>query len=241
MTPRGAGSGPAARRRPAFVALAGAVLLAGACASTGSDARTAGASTTTTEEDRLVPPGYGTLPQDEVTLSLRHGDLLLKVTPLAEEVIRLTAPDTYDRLAGLKATHREPLARRSGSDRPTLFVVSFFSYEPDVPFEPEDVHLLNRGLRFRPSAIRPVTPGWGTQRLSQERMQMAVYAFPPEIDLDQELEVEYQGVRRGGWDRILRVIEAERARVRARSRSGARDRAARSPDQRSRSYLRIFR
>lgn len=172
------------------------------------------------DEAEAIPVGRGTLRQDRVTLSLRSGDLLLKVTPLAEGVIRVTAPDTYQRLRGLREGHREELARRSGLDDPSLFLVSFFSYEPDVPFEPEDVHLVNRGLRYRPLALRPVTPGWGAQRLEQEETQMAVVAYERGIDLDQELAVEYRGGRGGGWDGILRSIQAERARVLARERSG---------------------
>lgn len=172
------------------------------------------------DEPEAIPVGRGTLRQDRVTLSLRRGDLLLKVTPLAEGVIRVTAPDTYQRLRGLREGHRKELARRSGLDDPPLFLVSFFSYEPDVPFEPEDVHLVNRGLRYRPLALRPVTPGWGTQRLEQEETHMAVFAYERGIDLDQELAVEYRGDRGGGWDGILRSIQAERARVLARERSG---------------------
>ena len=49
----------------------------------------------------LVPAGYGTLIQDHFTLTLESGPLRVKVTPLAESVIRLAAPDTYERLAGL--------------------------------------------------------------------------------------------------------------------------------------------
>mgnify|MGYP001058887056 CR=1 FL=1 len=49
---------------------------------------------------------------------------------------------------------------------------------------------------------------------------MAVYAFPDGIDLEQDLEVEYQELRSRDWDRVLPVIEAERARLRARQGGG---------------------
>lgn len=200
------------------VALGGVVLLS-ACAVVGGAGGSVGGGEDQEESD-LVPTGYGTLRQDEVTLNLRRADLLIKATPLAESIIRLTAPDTYERLRGLKEEHRSALVRRSGFDDTALFLVSFFSYQPDVVFEPEDVHLLNRGLRYRPLGIRPVTPGWGAQRLAQEETQMAIYAYDPGLDLEQELTVEYQDVRRGGWERILQVVQAERARVLARARSG---------------------
>ncbi len=49
----------------------------------------------------LLPPGLGTLHQDQISLRLQSGDLLIKITPLDEGIIRLTAPDTYERLRGL--------------------------------------------------------------------------------------------------------------------------------------------
>lgn len=167
----------------------------------------------------LLPPGYGTLRQDEITLSLRSEDLLIKVTPLDPAVIRVLASDTWQRLRGLREGNRPELVRRSGASDPDLFLVSFFSYEQQVPYEPEDVHLLNRGLRYRPLGIGPVTPGWGRQRLAQEETQMAIYAFGPGLDLNQELTAEYQDARVGGWERILQRIQAERSRILARARS----------------------
>ena len=169
------------------------------------------------QEADMVPPGFGTLRQDDVSLALRNGNLLIKATPLDEAVIRLTAPDTYARLAGLADAHRETLERDARVQEPTLFLVSVFSYEPDVTYQPEDVNVVSQGIRERPLAIRAVTAGWGTQRLGQQETQMAVYAFSPGIDLELDLEVEYRETRNAGWERILSVIHAERAKVRARA------------------------
>lgn len=166
----------------------------------------------------LVPPGYGTLAQAEFTLALESGALQIQVTPLAESVIRLAAPDTYQRLAGLAESARESLRFGTREDRP-LFLVSLFSRAPMVSYEPENLHLVNGGLRYRPSAIHAITPGWGGQRLRQEETQMAVYAFDPSIDLEISLSVEYEGAINTSWDRILNRLELERARVRARIRS----------------------
>ena len=166
----------------------------------------------------LVPPGYGTLTQDAVTLPLRSGNLLIKVTPLKEWVIRLTAPDTYARLHGLAETHGERAARMAMASQPTLFLVSLFSYQPDVTYEPEGVLLVNRGLRFRPLGIAPMTPSWGTQRMGQQETHMAVYAFDGGIDLEAELAVEYQGLRNQEWmETILPLLRSEAAKARARA------------------------
>lgn len=166
----------------------------------------------------LVPAGYGTLFQDQFTLELRSGNLLIKVTPLDETVIRLAAPDTYTRLRGLANSNRRPLETSAGVLEPALFLVSFFSRQPNLTYEPEDLQVLNRGRRYRPLAIRAVTPGWGGQRLGQEETQLAVYAFDPSLDLEIDLAVDYQGMQNAGWTAILSTLRAERARVRARVR-----------------------
>lgn len=173
------------------------------------------------EGSLLVPPGFGTLLQDDISLRLQRGDLLVKVTPLEEWVIRLTAPDTYNRLKGLATAHGPRAAQNLPPDQVALFLVSLFSYQPDVRYEPEDLLLVNRGLRYRPTGIAPVTPSWGTQRLGQQETRMAVYAFQGPMDLRRDLVVEYQELRNEVWqDRVVPVLEAERAKARARSGGG---------------------
>lgn len=184
---------------------------AGAMAGTGQPVASAGGAGAAV----LVPPGYGTLAQAEFTLALESGALQIQVTPLAESVIRLAAPDTYERLAGLAAAARGALRSEAQEDRP-LFLVSLFSRAPTVSYEPENLHIVNGGLRYRPTAIQAITPGWGGQRLRQEETQMAIYAFDPRIDLGISLSVEYEGAINSSWDRILNRLELERARVRAR-------------------------
>ncbi len=170
------------------------------------------------ESSLLVPAGFGTLIQDQVTLRIRQGNLLIKVTPLEEWVIRLTAPDTYARLRGMVRSHGERAARNAMDPSPSLFLVSLFSYQPDVTYEPEDLLLVNRGLRYRPRGIAPVTPSWGTQRLGQQEARMAVYAFDGGMDFETDLVVEYQGLRNEIWrDRIVPLLRAELAKVRARA------------------------
>jgi len=170
------------------------------------------------ESSLLVPAGFGTLIQDQVTLRIRQGNLLIKVTPLEEWVIRLTAPDTYARLQGMVRSHGERAARSAMDPSPSLFLVSLFSYQPDVTYEPEDLLMVNRGLRYRPRGIAPVTPSWGTQRLGQQEARMAIYAFDGGMDFETDLVVEYQGLRNEIWrDRIVPLLRAEMAKVRARA------------------------
>ncbi len=164
-----------------------------------------------------LPPGLGSLRQDEITLDVQYGSLRIKVTPLEESVIRLTAPDTYQRLTALAQSRADELERAGMSGGGVLFLVSVFSYDPDVEFEPEDLNILSFGLRFRPRAIVPITPGWTLQRLRQQETQMALYAFEDRFDLESSLDVEYRDAVQTEWERILVRLETERARVRARA------------------------
>jgi hypothetical protein len=50
--------------------------------------------------------------------------------------------------------------------------------------------------------------------------QSAVYAFPAEVDLEQSLVVDYGTELGTGWDEVLRRLEAERGRARARAGLG---------------------
>jgi hypothetical protein len=142
----------------------------------------------------------------------------MRLTPLSESVTRTAAPDTWERLSALARSHREIFRQETGSDQELqLFLVALYSETETLPFEPGALTLVSRGVRHRPVEIRGLTPGWALQRVGGRETQMAVYAFPPQVDLEGELAVEYQDVRSRAWDRVLPEIQAERNRIRARS------------------------
>ena len=163
-----------------------------------------------------LPAGLGTLRQNEISIYLRRGDLQLRVTPLRESVIRVTAPDTYERLSALADGHHRIFRDRTGSAVAfELFLVAVHAEATRVRFEPEDLNLVSRGLRYRPADIHPVTPAWERRQVGPQETLMAVYAFPPEVDLEESLEVEYQELRDRSWERIHPRIQAERFRIRS--------------------------
>ncbi|HSJ12810.1 MAG TPA: hypothetical protein VK939_00255 [Longimicrobiales bacterium] len=171
-----------------------------------------------TPQEVLPPVGYGSLKQDEVTMSIRSGALLLKVTPLAEGVIRLLAPDTYTRLHGL-AESRRPDAGAASSAPVELFLVSFFSYQPDVSFQPEDVQLLHQGRTLRPLAVLPITSGWGRQLLQQQETQSAIYAFEAPLNYELQITMSYAAQSTDAWRNVIQRLQVERTKV--QSRAGA--------------------
>lgn len=149
--------------------------------------------------------GLGSLRQEEITVELAVGPVLVRLTPLDPGILRLTAPDTRRRLRSLPTD-------QDG----TSFLVSVFTEEPGgADFEPRAVSLENRSRVYRPDAIRGLTPGWGV-RLEQRRAEQAVYRFSSELDLELPLTVEVGGVRSDAWTTILTRLDVERARIRAR-------------------------
>ncbi|KPK80013.1 MAG: hypothetical protein AMS25_10650 [Gemmatimonas sp. SM23_52] len=172
--------------------------------------------------DVLPPPGYGTLRQDDFTVPLQSGETQVKVTPLEEAVIRLAAPDTYQRLHGLVGSRIDQI-RELGLGaglraEPSVFLVSFFTYARQAEFAPTELSLLSQGMLYRPIGIVPLTPGWGRQQLRQQESQSALYLFDPAIDLDLTFQAEYAGERSLSWAGIIRVLQAERGRVLSREK-----------------------
>ena len=171
----------------------------------------------TSEGPEELPGGLGTLRQDEVSVTLRRGGLQIRLTPLGESIVRLTAPDTFERLSALGRGHQEIFTERTGAAVPfQLFLVSLFSEATEVAFDPDALTLVNRGLRYRPIEIQAVTPGWDARLLMPREPLLAAYAFSH--DLEQEVEVEYQEIRSRAWQDILPVIQREEERARSRTR-----------------------
>ena len=164
----------------------------------------------------LVQPGLGTLKQDEFTIGIRSGNLLVKVTPLSEHIIRLAAPDTYKRLNALAESRRAEVIERTNIASPEFFLVSFFSYTPDVEFNPEDVQIDYSGKLLRAVQIIPLTPAWGTQRLGQQQTQAAIYVFGEPIDYDLPLILKYGTEQNGEWQRVVSRLQVERTKILSR-------------------------
>ncbi len=205
------------RFRKAFVGL---LLLSSAACASGPQPVVAQSGAARQDSARLIPAGYGTLREDEFTVSLRSGSLLIKVTPLAEEVIRTAAPDTYDRLHKMAASRQAEAERKAGpAAHLQLFKVSFFSYEQDVEYQPENLQITHQGRQLRAAAILPLRPTFGRQRLAQQASEDAIYVFNLKVDYLLPMTVRYNQDQGDQWTSIVQKLEVERAKIAARSRS----------------------
>jgi len=167
-----------------------------------------------------IPPGYGTLRRDDVAVRLATGTIEVQVLPLDEQVIRLLAPDTYRSLAELvrsRATDLADAAARGSVQNPTLVMVTFLGVVPQARFNPEELYITSRGRLFRPIGIVPLSPTWSSFQLDARQQAAAIYLFEPGISFAEQLTVSYQGLSSDAWTHALRLLDQERARVKARS------------------------
>jgi hypothetical protein len=171
--------------------------------------------------DATVPAGFGSLRQDNFSVEISEGPLHVKVTPLSEDVIRLAAPDTYERLHALARSRSEAASDLvEGRGSAELFLVSFFSRAPNVEYRPDELQVTHRGRTLRPAGVVPLTAGWGHHLLQPQQTQSAIYVFGSSFDYMLAITVRY-GLRQSDeWHRdILPRLDDERTRVLARAQA----------------------
>jgi hypothetical protein len=140
------------------------------------------------------------------------------VTTLDEGVIRLLAPDTYQRMHALAESRRAD-AEMAGPD-PELFLVSFFSYQPDTPFHQENLQISYQGRLLQPIAVFPLSTNFGRPLLQQQETQSAIYVFGGPIDYQQPFVIRYGMTSSDDWGQIIPKLDVERARARSRAGGG---------------------
>jgi len=140
--------------------------------------------------------------------------------PLDPQVIRLLAPDTYRSLSELvrsRAADIADAAQRGGTERPTLVMVTFLGVVPQARFNPDELNITSRGQLFRPIGVVPLSPTWTSFQLDARQQAAAIYLFEPGISVREEMTVSYQGMSSDAWTRSIRLLDQERARVKARA------------------------
>lgn len=198
-------------------------VLSTACSSASSVGARAGSTASAADDttgEGLVPPGFGSLRQDDIAVKIQLQAVQVRAIPLDESVIRLLSPDSYRALRELQQSKRaelSSLASRYNARNPAIWYISFYALEPDARFSPMEVVLQAGGRDFRPLDLVPLTNGFGEQRIKQREVQSALYIFEERISMDQPLTLTVEGVQNTSWSGILRAIERERAAVRSRA------------------------
>jgi len=168
----------------------------------------------------LIPGNFGTLRQDDIAIKLQLPDVLVKLTPLDEGVIRTLSVDSYRALRDLAESRRAivgRLATQHGLLRGSLWYVSFYGLAPDARFSPLELTVTSAGRDYRPVEVIPLSSGFGEQRLQPRETQSALYLFDDALNVNQPLVASLGSERNTSWDAILRTIERERSLIRSRA------------------------
>ncbi|MEJ7809061.1 MAG: hypothetical protein WKG32_01465 [Gemmatimonadaceae bacterium] len=237
---------PRSATRPIGLLLAAALLasLVAACSSGGASAGGAPlGGTPAPGQDaaldsagrNLVPPGFGTLRQEEIAIRVNLPSVQVRALPLDESVIRLLSPDSYRALRDLQEGRQNEIATMAGRHnlrRPSLWYLSFYGLQPESRFSPAEVVISSGGRDLRPLEIIPLTAGFGEQRLRQRETQSAIFVFDEAMNVGQPLVLSVEGVQNASWDATLRTIERERALIQSRASQGGAQNPARPPSER---------
>ncbi|MGH7528101.1 MAG: hypothetical protein ACREMX_15510 [Gemmatimonadales bacterium] len=175
-----------------------------------------------------LPPGYGSLTQNDLSLIMRNSELEIRFVPLDQGVLRLLARDSYQAMHSLIRSRRaaiDSIANLYGLSRPGLALVSFFGLTPNVRFDAQTLTLVVRNRLFRPVGIVAHTPRFTSQQLNVREQVSAIYVYEEEIPVEHSFSLAYNGLRSDDWQGKQRALDRERARVAARTRANQPDSA----------------
>ncbi len=178
------------------------------------------------ESARPLPPGFGSLSQNDLALRVRNDDLEIRFIPLDPRVTPLLARDAYQSLRGLVESHRraiDSVASRAGVAQPGLALVSFFGQRPDVRFDAQTLTLLVRNRAFQPLGFIPLNSKFTSQQLGVREQASAIYLFQETIPVDDSFTLSYGPLESEDWQRKQQILNRERARVSARAQAQPRD------------------
>ncbi len=172
----------------------------------------------------LLPPGFGTLWQDDISIVIEGNGFRASALPLDEAVIRLLAPDSYRGLRSLLDSKRQQILQRAsarGIREPRVWQIRFFGNAPDARFVPTDITVTSGGREYRPIDVVAVTNGFSEQRLQPRDTQTGLLVFEEGLDVSQPVVVTMGMARNTDWDnapgKILARLDTERASARARA------------------------
>jgi hypothetical protein len=213
-------------RAPVIPRAAGNLLLLLALVACGCTPSTSATPVTRLPQDstsaRLVPPNFGTMRQDDISLVLQPTGVRITAIPIDESIIRVLAPDSYRTLQSIRESRRAQIVQRAqmhGIRNPSVWYVTFYGLTPNARFIPTDLTITSAGRDFRPFDIITLSDNFGAQRLQQRELARGLLLFEDGVDVNLPLVVSIGAERNADWsnEAILGAIDTERTRIRARA------------------------
>lgn len=162
-----------------------------------------------------IPPGLGTLSQDDVALTIRQEELEVRVVPLDERLLKLLTSNTYRSLhdiARSRDNQIDSVARQNGVSAPGLLLVTFFGRRQGARFDPQNINLVIRNQLWRPIGMVPYSTNFNSQQLDQRQQATGIILFEEPIPVFEAFQVSY-GAASADWEGKIAKIQRERSRV----------------------------
>jgi len=102
---------------------------------------------------------------------------------------------------------------------PGIGLVSFFGQRADVRYDPQTLTILIRNRVFRPLGVIPLSSRFNSQQLGVREQASALFLFEEEIPVNDSFVLSYGVLTSNDWEGKLPLLDRERARVAARSRT----------------------
>jgi hypothetical protein len=169
---------------------------------------------------------YGTLNQNDLALRARNEDVEIRFIPLDGRVTHLMANDAFQSLRSLVESRDrsiDSVASRAGVAAPALALVSFFGLRPDTRFDPQILTVQVRNRALQPLGIIPINARFTSHQLEQREQASAIYMFEESLPVEDAFTVTYGALTSEDWHSKQDMMNRERARISARTRTQVRD------------------
>jgi len=170
--------------------------------------------------DGLPPAGFGRLNQDNVSVSLRAGDLEIRFTVLDEVALRLLNAEAYRSLHGLvdsKQSQIDSVVSKYGIGQPGVLLVRFFARADGTRFDAQLVSVVIRDRYYQPIGLVPLTSTLRSDRLSRRQQASGIYIFEEAFTPYLPMGFAYGSNRTDAWNDRTDALERERASIESRA------------------------
>lgn len=169
----------------------------------------------------LLPPGYGTLDLNTITMVMQTSVLEIRFVPLDKRVMRLAKPSVdsaMDQLVARFKTQIQDAANRAGVTSPGLAMVTFYATQPGSQFTPQDLRVVTPGREFAPIGILPFNSNFNSGQLQLRQQASALYVFEQTLPVETSFGIGYGPTSSpDAWTPVLETLNREKSRVQARA------------------------
>jgi hypothetical protein len=169
----------------------------------------------------LLPPGYGTLDLNTITMVMQTSVLEIRFVPLDKRVMRLAKPSVdsaMDQLVARFKTQIQDAADRAGVSTPGLAMVTFYATQGGSQFTPQDLRVVTPGREFAPIGILPFNSNFNSGQLQLRQQASALYVFEQTLPVETSFGIGYGPTSSpDAWTPVLETLNREKSRVQARA------------------------